>query len=289
MSAGDGLVATILGCGSSGGVPRLGGPDGAGVWGACDPSNPKNRRLRCSLLVERFGADGVTRVVFDTGPDFRAQMLAARVTSLDAVIYTHEHADHLHGLDDIRQMTFITRKLMPVWADAPTEAVLRRRFGYVFETPEGSDYPPILEMNRIEARHFAAETPIVVEGPGGGIAARPFQVRHGRGEALGFRVAAVAPGAPLSGPALAYLPDADEIYEPSWDALSDLDVFIVDALRYRPHPSHAHLEMTLEWIARAAPRRAVLTDMHNDIDYATVGSETPDHVEPAYDGMRITI
>ncbi len=283
-----GLVATILGCGSSGGVPRLGGPDGSGLWGACDPANPKNRRLRCALLVERIGPEGATRVVFDTGPDFRQQMLAAQVTGLDAVVYTHDHADHTHGLDDLRQVVFMTRRLVPIWADAQTEEVLRTRFSYVFETPDGSDYPPILEMNPITEAHFSPETPIVIDGGGGGIAARPFRVRHGRGDALGFRISA-AEGGVGAGPALAYLPDADEIYDDAWAALDGLSVFIVDALRYRAHPSHANVDLALEWIARARPVRAVLTDMHVDLDYETLRAETPDHVEPAYDGMRIEL
>ena len=284
----DRLVATILGCGSSGGVPRLGGPDDAGIWGACDPANPKNRRTRCALLLERISREGATRVVFDTGPDFRAQMLTSRVARLDAVIYTHDHADHTHGLDDLRQIVFNTRKLLPVWADATTRAVLRTRFGYTFETPEGSSYPPILEMNPIEEAHFSSETPIVIDGAGGPIAAQPFRARHGRTDALGFRVAAAKDGR-SAGPALAYLPDADQIYEDSWPVVEGLSVFIVDALRYTPHPSHAHLEMTLDWIARARPKRAVLTNMHVDLDYATLNAETPDHVEPAYDGMQVEL
>lgn len=282
------LVATVLGCGSSGGVPRLGGPGGAGLWGACDPAEPKNRRTRCALMVERTGPEGVTRIVFDTGPDFREQMLAARVDGLDAVIYTHDHADHMHGLDDLRQVVFLTRKLMPIWADAATEATLRTRFGYAFETPKGSDYPPILDLKPILEAHYAPETPIIVEGAGGAIAAQPFRVRHGRNDALGFRVAAAEAGRAV-GPALAYLPDVDEIYEAAWPALDGLAVFIVDALRYTAHPSHANLERALEWIARAAPERAVLTDMHIDLDYQTLRAETPAHVEPAYDGMRLPL
>ncbi|MCI4663905.1 MAG: MBL fold metallo-hydrolase [Neomegalonema sp.] len=284
----SGLVATILGCGSSGGVPRLGGADGAGLWGACDPSNPKNRRSRCALLVERTGPAGVTRVLLDTGPDFRQQMLAAKVAMLDAVLYTHDHADHTHGLDDLRQVVFAMRKMVQVWADQTTRDVLMERFRYTFETPVGSSYPPILQMNLIEPQHFDPASPIVIEGAGGPIAARPFLVRHGGSEALGFRIAAIDDGV-VSGPALAYLPDADEIYAAAWPALAGLDVFIVDALRYTPHPSHAHVDLALEWVARARPKRAVLTDLHVDLDYETLKAETPPHVEPAYDGMRITL
>lgn len=283
------LRARILGCGSSGGVPRLGGPDGSGQWGACDPTNPKNQRTRCSLLVERTGPAGATRIIFDTGPDFRTQMLAAKVATLDAVIFTHDHADHMHGLDDLRQVVFNTRKLLPVWADAATRRVLETRFAYVFETPEGSAYPPILEMRDIVEAHFSAQTPLMIDGAGGAIAARPFRARHGLQDALGFRIWAPDRARPGAAPAMAYLPDADEIYADSWPVIADLDVFIVDALRRAPHPSHANLDLALEWITAARPVRAILTDMHVDLDYETVLAETPAHVEPAYDGLEITL
>jgi phosphoribosyl 1,2-cyclic phosphate phosphodiesterase len=258
------LVFTILGCGSSGGVPRLGDN-----WGDCDPAEPRNRRRRCSLLVERGTGEATTRVLIDTSPDMRAQLLDAGVGTLDAVIWTHPHADHTNGIDDLRQIVFNTRRRLPVWADAPTAEALRSRFGYVFEQPEGSPYPPILDLNPIEGD-------IAIDGPGGAITFRPFLARHGSIDALGFRI----------GP-LAYLPDAVEIPEESWALLEDLDTWVVDALRRKPHPTHAHLALTLDWIARARPRRAVLTNMHNDLDYAAVAAETPEHVVPAHDGMRL--
>ena len=263
MSAG--LRFTILGCGSSGGVPRLGG-----IWGDCDPQNPRNRRRRCSMLIERKTEAGITRVLIDTGPDMRAQLLDADVGTLDAVVYTHAHADHVHGLDDLRQIVFNTRRRLPVWADAATRSDLLERFGYAFVQPEGSAYPPILEMNLIEG-------PVRITGDGGPVTLRPFLVNHGRIDALGFRVGN-----------LAYLPDAAAIYEESWQALAGLDCWVVDALRRTPHPTHAHLDRTLEWIARARPRRAVLTNMHVDLDYATLEAETPPHVTPAFDGMTLT-
>ncbi len=258
------LRATILGCGSSGGVPRLGGD-----WGACDSGNPRNARRRCSLLVERFEGSGVTRVLIDSSPDLRAQLLDVGVGWLDGVAYTHPHADHVHGIDDLRMVVFNRRSRLPVWADAKTSQALLARFGYAFVQPAGSDYPPILELNALDG-------PFSVEGPGGEILLLPIPVRHGGIDALGFRIHD-----------LAYLPDVSDIPEPAWGLLGGLDTWILDALRYRPHPTHAHLERSLQWIARAAPRQAVLTNMHVDLDYAAVAAQTPDHVMPAYDGLAL--
>ncbi|MEO1678626.1 MAG: MBL fold metallo-hydrolase [Pseudomonadota bacterium] len=259
------LRFTILGCGSSGGVPRLGGH-----WGDCDPNEPKNHRRRCSLLVERVAEGGTTRVLIDTSPDLRAQLLDAGVGTLDAVIYTHAHADHVHGIDDLRMIVFNLRTRLPVWADPETRESLLERFAYAFVQPKGSAYPPILDMHTING-------PVAIDGAGGEIVFAPFEVGHGGITALGFRVADVA-----------YLPDAKLIPDKAWQALDGLECWIVDALRRTPHPTHAHLEMTLEWIERAAPRTAVLTNMHLDLDYATVAAETPAHVTPAYDGLTLT-
>lgn len=276
--ANSGVSITILGCGSSGGVPRLGGEDGRGNWGACDPANPRNRRRRCALLVERYGDGGATRVLIDTGPDMRQQLLDARVSALDAVLYTHDHADHTHGLDDLRQVVINVRRRVDVWADAHTRDVLLERFGYTFVQPPGSDYPPILTMNLIsEAMIDGAET-LRIEGDGGALDFRPFPVIHGAIMALGFRIGDVA-----------YLPDVSEMTAAAWDAVAGLDLWIVDALRYTPHPSHANLETTLNWIDAAKPARAVITNMHIDLDYDRVEAETPAHVAPAYDGMRFQI
>ncbi len=258
------LRFTILGCGSSGGVPRLGGH-----WGDCDPTNPKNRRQRCSMLVERESPDGITTVLIDTTPDMRNQLLEAGTGRLDGVVYTHSHADHVHGIDDLRMIVFNMRARIPVWADGDTQNALLSRFGYAFVQPEGSPYPPILDMKTISG-------PFEIDGPGGSIPFRPFRVGHGSIDSLGFRIHD-----------LAYLPDVAEIYETSWSELQGLDCWVLDALRRTPHPTHAHLEKSLGWIAKAAPRRAVLTNMHIDLDHATVSAETPDHIEPAYDGMVI--
>lgn len=264
------LRLTILGCGSSGGVPRL-SPTGQGDWGACDPTNPKNHRSRCSLLVERVQGQAVTRVLIDTAPDMRDQLLAAKVGVLDGVVYTHSHADHVHGLDDLRQIVFNTRKRLPVWADSATSAALIARFAYAFEQERGSPYPAILDLNLIDG-------PFSIEGPAGPIPFTPFSVNHGSIDALGFRMFDTA-----------YLPDALDIPPPAWPLLGGLDLWIVDALRRAPHPSHAHLALTLNWIKRAAPLSAVLTNMHLDMDYAALCAELPPHIRPAHDGLCLTI
>jgi phosphoribosyl 1,2-cyclic phosphate phosphodiesterase len=262
------LRLTILGCGSSAGVPRIGGH-----WGTCDPANPKNRRRRCSVLVERQGAGGVTRVLIDTSPDLRQQLLDVGVGEVQGVLYTHDHADHTNGIDELRSIALNTRSRVPVWADNRTGEMLQTRFSYCFYRAPGSDYPPILELNRLKA----GET-VEIDGPGGVIAALPFEVQHGRIDALGFRIADVA-----------YTPDLNAIPDESLVALADLDLWIVDALRLTPHPSHFTLEESLAWIARLAPKRAVLTNMHIDMDYDTLTAQLPPHVVPAYDGMTLDI
>mgnify|MGYP005844489159 CR=1 FL=1 len=257
---------TILGCGSSGGVPRLGNH-----WGACDPHEPRNHRRRCSVMVEREGPGGTTRVLIDSAPDLRAQLLDAGVGTLDAVIYTHDHADHVHGIDDLRMIVFNRREKLPVWANGTTQNSLYSRFGYAFMQPESSAYPPILEMKTINGD-------ITIDGAGGALTFTPIPVNHGSIDVLGFRVGG-----------LVYMPDVVEIPADSWPLLKGLDCWVLDALRYTPHPTHAHLEKSLNWIARAAPRRAVLTNMHIDLDYRTVAEETPENVTPAHDGMVIPL
>ncbi|MEP5151543.1 MBL fold metallo-hydrolase [Planktotalea sp.] len=259
------LRFTILGCGSSGGVPRLGG-----VWGDCDPSNPKNRRRRCSMLVERISEGGTTRVLIDTTPDMRSQLLDAEVGTLDAVVYTHSHADHVHGIDDLRMIVINMRARLPVWADGATQNDLISRFGYAFVQPEGSPYPPILNLHTIDG-------PFEIEGEGGVLALTPFEIQHGTIPALGFRV----------GP-LAYLPDVSDMSDEAWSAIDGADCWVLDALRRTPHPSHSHLDNSLEWIERSKVPNAVITNMHIDLDYEAVNAETPDHVRPAYDGMQFS-
>lgn len=265
----DRLRLTVLGCGSSPGTPRI-----TGDWGNCDPNNPKNRRLRASALVERIAADGrTTRVVIDTSPDFRAQMLAASVRRLDAVVYTHPHADHIHGIDDLRSYVLEQRRLMPIWADHPTLARLHEAFGYCFETPPGSSYPPILKAHTI-VHHQSFS----IEGEGGPLIFEPLAQFHGDIISLGFRIGGIA-----------YCPDISDFPEKTAERLRGLDVLIVDALQYKSHPSHLSLEQALSWIERLKPRKTYLTHMHVPLDYDTVNRETPDHVEPAYDGLIIEL
>jgi phosphoribosyl 1,2-cyclic phosphate phosphodiesterase len=221
------------------------------------------------MLITREDDGGVTRVLVDTSPDLRAQLLDAGVGALDAVVYTHSHADHVHGIDDLRMIVFNMRQRLPVWADGPTQEALYARFGYAFVQPEGSAYPPILDMHSIDGD-------VSIEGAGGTVTLTPFEVEHGTIDALGFRIGDVA-----------YLPDVAAIPDAAWPYLDNLDCWIVDALRRTPHPTHAHLDLTLEWIDRVKPRRAVLTNMHIDLDYETVAAETPDHVTPAFDGMTL--
>ena len=262
----DRLRFTILGCGSSGGVPRLGGK-----WGACDPRNPRNRRRRCSLLVERVTEGGTTRVLVDTSPDMREQLLTADVGHLDGVVWTHAHADHVHGIDDLRMIVFNRRSLLDVWADEATFAALSARFGYAFRTPPGSSYPPIL--NRM-----AFDGPIEIDGAGGPVAITPIPVPHGEIEALGLRVGG-----------LAYMPDVSDIPDAALPHLAELDIWVLDALRLTPHPSHLSLDEALAWIERVAPARAVLTNMHVDLDHDAVAARTPANVTPAHDGMVLDL
>jgi phosphoribosyl 1,2-cyclic phosphate phosphodiesterase len=262
------LSFTILGCGSSGGVPRVGQG-----WGVCDPKNPKNRRRRCSLLVEKTAGARRTLVLVDTSPDLREQLLGAEISRLDGVIFTHEHADHTHGIDDLRPLAIVQRQRIDTFLDARTSEFLHRRFGYCFKTPEGSDYPPILHEHRIEAGK-----PVKIDGEGGAIEVLPIEHTHGNASALGLRFGR-----------LAYSPDVSGFPDSSLEALQGLDVWIIDALRLRPHPSHFTVEEALAWIARLRPRRALLTNLHTDLDYETLRRALPPHVEPAYDGMRIEV
>ena len=265
----------ILGCGSSGGVPRLADTPG-GNWGDCDPNEPRNRRTRCSILIEQEGADGgLTRVLIDASPDMRQQLLRHGVGTLDAVVFTHSHADHCHGLDDLRIVVFNMAALnkpvrLPVWADPYTRTALEARFDYAFVQITGSSYPPILDMHTIDGD-------VTINGAGGAITLSPFQVSHGAIDALGFRIGDVA-----------YLPDVADMGPECWAKLQGLDTWILDALRRTPHPTHIHLERSLEWIARAAPRRGIITNMHTDMDYRTLLAELPEGVDVAYDGMTLS-
>jgi phosphoribosyl 1,2-cyclic phosphate phosphodiesterase len=262
------LRFTILGCGSSPGVPRIGGD-----WGACDPLEPKNRRRRASLLVERVAPGGRTVVVIDTGPDFREQMLAAGVGWADGVVYTHAHADHIHGIDDLRSFVINRRQRVQIYADSATMSRLREGFGYCFATPPGSSYPPILRSTEI--RHGQA---FAIDGPGGPIALMPYRQVHGDIDSLGFRIGGFA-----------YSSDVSEMPAESWPAIEGAEVFVVDALRPTPHPSHFSVDEALVAARRSGARRTILTHMHVDLDYNALAASLPEGVEPAYDGMVIEL
>jgi phosphoribosyl 1,2-cyclic phosphate phosphodiesterase len=260
---------TILGCGSSMGVPRV-----ALGWGACDPNNPKNRRRRCSLLVEKIASTGaVTRLLVDTTPDVRDQLLEAGVDRLDGVLYTHEHADHTHGIDDLRALFVKNRRPVDVYCDDVTSQRLHQSFDYCFRTPPGSGYPPTLREHRLVAGQA-----VEIAGEGGAIPVLPVRQNHGDIASLGFRFGA-----------LAYSADIKALPPESLPLMAGLDVWIVDALRHEPHPSHMNLAESLDWIARVGTRRAVLTNLHSDLDYEALRTTLPANVVPAFDGMQIII
>jgi phosphoribosyl 1,2-cyclic phosphate phosphodiesterase len=262
------LTLTILGCGSSAGVPRP-----ALGWGRCDPNNPKNRRRRCSLLVERTSNPGTTRIVIDTAPDLREQLIDAHVDHLDAVFLTHEHADQTHGIDDLRSVVLHQRRRIPVYLNQSTAKDVVHRFSYCFVSPLGSDYPPILTQHEIEAGESRT-----IEGKGGSITLSAFLVQHGHIPALGYRIGDAA-----------YSPDLSDIPRESWPLLENLDLWIIDGLRYAPHPSHFSVDDALSWIDRFKPRHAVITNMHSDLDYEVLRQSLPNGVVPGYDGMRLEV
>ncbi len=271
MTASAPLEFTILGCGSSGGVPRA---DGA--WGACDPNDARNRRSRCSLLVRRrsdLGAEHETTIVVDTSPDFRQQMEGAGARRVDAVLFTHDHADQTHGIDDLRSVVLHQRRRIPTYFNMSTAKDIMARFSYCFITPEGSEYPPILTRHAIEGDESRT-----IEGKGGAVTLSAFDVTHGNIPALGYRIGAAA-----------YTPDVSDIPQTSWPHLENLDLWIIDGLRYTGHPSHFSVSDALSWIARFKPKRAVITNMHSDLDYEVLRQSLPQGVIPAYDGMRLQL
>jgi phosphoribosyl 1,2-cyclic phosphate phosphodiesterase len=257
----------ILGCGSSGGVPRIGND-----WGACDPAEPRNRRSRCSILVRSWAPKAAepTLALVDTAPDLREQLLAAGVNRLDAVLLTHEHADQVHGIDDLRAIVLRQKRRMPVYMDGGTAELVMKRFDYCFEGAKG--YPPILEA-RVD---LEAGQVVKITGPGGEIEFLPLAQDHGGIGSLGFRIGSFA-----------YCNDVVRLPAETLERLGELDTLVVDALRYTPHPTHASVAQALDWIARLKPRRAILTNLHVDLDYAKLRSELPAGVEPAYDGQEL--
>ena len=268
------LRARILGCGSSGGVPRIDGD-----WGDCDPKNPKNRRSRCSLLVERaeswedLQAGVATRLLIDTSPDLRQQMLDGAISRIDGVAFTHAHADQAHGIDDVRAFVYRRGERLDAYMNPETQAIMRSRFDYIFQTPDGSSYPPLMHDKTLNPGEEA-----VLTGPGGEIRFSLFDVVHGQEPCSGLRI----------GP-LAYSPDVNGLDQNAMQALADAKVWIVDALRDKPHPSHAHVDLALHWLSQIKPDLGLLTNLHIDLDYKALLKRLPEGVRPAYDGLEVTI
>ena len=270
------LEITVLGCGSSGGVPRVGGD-----WGACDSQNPKNRRRRCSILVEYWQGNENTPdnektcVLVDTSPDLREQLLDVEIDHIDALLYTHDHGDQTHGIDDLRAVSYRQGKRIPVYMDKQTDKVLTKRFDYCFETPKGRKHPPILEKQA----NIKPGQIIKLKGAGPDLSVRVFEAGHGTIPALGF----------VFDEQIAYLPDAHSLEPEVLSSIENLDFWIVDALRYHSHPTHAHIDKTLYWGAQAKTKKLVFTNLHIDMDYQTLLDELLGPHEPAYDGMKIRL
>jgi phosphoribosyl 1,2-cyclic phosphate phosphodiesterase len=254
------MRVTILGCGSSGGVPLI-----TGDWGACDPKNPKNRRRRASIAIEKSG----TTILIDTSPDLREQCLSANIQKIDSILYTHDHADHTHGIDDLRPFLYHHKIPIPIYGDQETISFLRSRFEYAF---------PVDKMHPDIYRPFVV--PHIIEGPFqvGDIAIQPFVQSHGYATSIGYRFEKVA-----------YSTDVVSLGEEAFRILEGVDVWIVDCVAMDPRPTHSHLAQTLEWIQRVRPRQAYLTHMSNLLDYDKLLKELPKGVEPAYDGLVIEV
>lgn len=269
-----GLRVIILGCGSSGGVPRIGGD-----WGVCNPAEPKNARTRSSILIQKWQGESepisadCTNILIDTAPDLRVQLLREKIDHLDAVFYTHDHADQSHGMDDLRAVAYRMRKQIPTYMDAYAKADLLLRFNYCFETPEGRIHPPILDLQDLISDGIVS----TVDGQGGSISIEAFNVSHGPTPALGF----------LIDGAVAYSPDAWGIEDRVLDRLNNIDCWIVDALRYSQHRTHAHADKALSWLAQAQVKSAIFTNLHIDMDYQSLCQELPPVIRPAYDGMKL--
>jgi phosphoribosyl 1,2-cyclic phosphate phosphodiesterase len=260
-------TVTILGCGSSGGVPRIGND-----WGVCDPQEPRNRRTRCGIHISAKQSGTEFRLLIDTAPELREQLIRNEISDIDAVLFTHTHADQCHGIDDLRVLAYYKKAQMPVYGSHTTIEELLERFRYCFKQPDRSPYPPIMKA-----------MPAIIPGVNFTIQKNdtnlqilPLDQDHGSVRSLAFRIGDIA-----------YCNDVVDIPETSLMHLEGLDVFIVDALRYAPHPTHAHLEKSLEWVERLKPKRAILTNLHIDMDYEALSKNTPDNVFAAYDGMVI--
>lgn len=247
---------TVLGCGSSGGVPRIGND-----WGACDPAEPRNRRRRASILIEQNGR----HLLVDTAPDLRQQLLDAGVGRLDGVVWTHDHADHSHGIDELRAAARHSGGRVAGFADGATVAALRRRFGYVIDGDAAAGYPPVIDLTVIEGPFQAAGLEVI-----------PFRQSHGAVHSLGLRVGRFA-----------YSTDVNRLDDAAFAALAGVEVWMVGTLGSQPHPTHAHVDLALDWAARVKPRRLILTHLSDGLDYRALAARLPAWAEPAHDGQVI--
>lgn len=254
----------MLGSGTSTGVPRVGGPNGAGDWGECDPDEPRNRRTRVSIVVEN---DAGKRLLVDTSSDCRAQLLANRIGRIDGVFWTHDHADHCHGIDDLRVLRYGRSAPIPGYASTETARRLRNRFGYVFAGEHG--YPTICSLETLDNVRMAC-----------GFGVEWCQMAHGPGETTGFRFDS-------DGKSIAYATDFSEISDEMIELYEDVDILVSDCLRREPHPTHAHLDMAIELAERSGARRLVLSHLDKSMDYRTLVNEVPDNVVVGYDGLEM--
>lgn len=250
----------ILGCGTSSGVPRIGND-----WGDCDPQNPRNRRSRASILVE----SNTTRILVDTSPDMREQLLAADVNDVDAVIWTHDHADHCNGIDDLRQLFHAKGRPIPAFARRETLDTLDARFSYAFHGHNG--YPPMVEAALLPDKFTVGDISIrIVDQPHGRITSAGIRFDHG-------------------GASIVYSTDFHDLTDEMAALFAGVDLWVVDALRHKPHPTHPHLALTLDWIGRIKPNQAILTHMDQSMDYETLCNSLPKGVKPAHDGLEIAV
>lgn len=255
----------ILGCGTSSGVPRIGND-----WGACDRTNPRNRRRRVSIVVE-FGTvgEGGPRILVDTGPDLREQLLDADIDVVDAIVWTHDHADHCHGIDEVRQLFHKRGAPVPGYARKPTLDALTTRFAYAFRGNAG--YPPTVDARVLPDRlTFGENTIDVVDQPHGKISSAGLVFGSG-------------------GRKIVYATDFKDMTPQMADAYRGADLWVVDALRRAPHPTHPHLEQTLKWVEALSPAAVLLTHMDQSMDYDTLCGELPANVRPAYDGLEMSL
>ncbi|HTI88753.1 MAG TPA: MBL fold metallo-hydrolase [Alphaproteobacteria bacterium] len=259
------MRVTILGSGAAGGVPQIGGD-----WGACDPDEPRNRRRRASILVESSGS----RVLVDTSPDMREQLIDAEVSALDAILYTHEHADHVHGIDDVRTLNRISRRAIDAYGSAHTMNTILKRFNYVFTPPPVEGGKPAFFKPCLTAHEVAPGQAFAV----GSLDVMPFAQDHGFMTTLGFRFGDFA-----------YSTDVVKLDEAAFATLTGVKVWLIGCLGYHQHPTHAHLDRVLGWIEQLKPERAVLTHMTGALDYRTLATSLPTGVEPGYDGMVLDV